>query len=209
MKVADGASASRTPGLVEIPARRGMALRVNAGRLIRVINTHGKQVVDTWALNARDPGEHLSMEHTRAFLRRLAPRRGDRLVTNHRRAILTLEEDTTPGIHDTLIAACDRYRYEQLGVSGHHDSCADNFAAALRELGEAVVPTPCPLNLFMNIPVRADGAVDFCAPVSDAGQYVALRAEMDAIVVLSACPQDLLPINGERMTPMPVHVDIV
>ena len=28
------------------------------------------------------------------------------------------------------------------------------------------------------------------------GQYVTLRAEMDLILALSACPQDLLPVNG-------------
>jgi hypothetical protein len=191
-----------------IPARRGKAIRVPAGSLVTVINTHGKQVVDTWALNAEDTSEHMSMEHTRVSLRRLTPRQGDLLVTNHRRAILLLEEDTTPGIHDTLIAACDRYRYEQLGAVGHHDNCTDNFAAALRELHHGVVATPCPLNLFMNIPVGADGVVEFRAPVSDAGQYVALRTRMDAILVFSACPMDLSPINGEQRTPMEVHLRV-
>jgi uncharacterized protein YcgI (DUF1989 family) len=189
-----------------VPARRGKAIRVPAGSLVRVINTHGKQVVDTWALNADDSGEHMSMEHTRAYLRKLSPGRGDALVTNHRRPILSLEEDTTPGVHDTLIAACDRYRYEQLGVVGYHDNCTDNFAAALRELGATVLTTPAPLNLFMNIPIAADGGVEFRAPLSDAGQFVGLRVHMDAILVFSACPQDLLPVNGEHMTPTEVHL---
>jgi len=30
---------------------------------------------------------------------------------------------------------------------------------------------------------------------------VTLRAEMDVIVVLSACPQDITPINGADHTP--------
>jgi uncharacterized protein YcgI (DUF1989 family) len=194
--------------LITVPARRGKAIRISAGSLVRVINTHGKQVVDTWALNARDSGEHMSMEHTRAYLRKLSPRRGDALVTNHRRPILSLEEDTTPGVHDTLIAACDRYRYEQLGVVGHHDNCADNFAAALRELGTAIIATPAPLNLFMNIPVATDGGVEFRAPVSEAGQFVGLRVHMDAILVFSACPQDLLPVNGEHMKPAEIHLAV-
>ena len=35
-----------------IPARRGKAARVSRGQTVRVVNTHGEQVVDTWAFNA-------------------------------------------------------------------------------------------------------------------------------------------------------------
>ena len=49
------------------------------------------------------------MEHTRTSISRLVPKVGDDvLVTNDRRPILTLIKDTSPGIQDTLIAACDR-----------------------------------------------------------------------------------------------------
>jgi hypothetical protein len=194
--------------VVLVPARRGRAVRVRAGDLVKVVNTHGTQVVDTWALCDGDFTEHLSMEHTRAALRKINPRQGDVLVTNHRRAILALEEDTTPGVHDTLIAACDRYRYQQLGVDVGHDNCADNFAAALREFGYVPPAHPAPLNLFMNIPMHADGRVEFRPPLSSAGQYVALRAQLDAVLVFSACPQDLLPVNGELMRPTEVQLVI-
>ncbi len=58
--------------------------------------------------------------------------------------------------------------------------------------------TPSPLNLFMNVPWRADGNLTFKRPTSEAGQHVSLRAEMALIIVLSACPQDMNAINGER-----------
>jgi uncharacterized protein YcgI (DUF1989 family) len=148
------------------------------------------------------------MEHSRVSLGGIFPKIGSVFVTNRRRPILTVVEDTSGGVHDTLIAACDRYRYQQLGVSGYHDNCADNFAAALRELKLQPVAIPSPLNLFMNIPVGADGRVEFRAPLSEPGQYVSLRVHMDAVLVFSACPQDLLPVNGERMTPTEVHLGI-
>lgn len=50
------------------------------------------------------------MEHTRPSIRRLVPCVGDSLLTNQRRPILTVLEDTC-GVHDTLMAACDVYRY--------------------------------------------------------------------------------------------------
>src|SRR5882757_2369220 len=102
--------------LIEIPARRGKAALVVAGQVITVVNTHGEQVVDTWAFNRADLGEFMSNEHTRAHSLHLVPRPGAVLRTNKRRPILTLTEDTSGGIHDTLIAACDRYRYAFLGV---------------------------------------------------------------------------------------------
>ena len=194
--------------VIRIPARGGKAVRVASGALVKIINTHGTQVVDTWALNADDCTERMSMEHTRAFLKKVNPRRGDMLVTNRRRPIASIEADTTPGVHDTLIAACDPHRYRQLGVLGHHDNCSDNFAAALRETGIQPLETPAPLNLFMNIPIGADGQVEFRAPLSLAGQYVALRVHMDAILVFSACPQDLVPVNGTEMSPKDVHFSV-
>jgi uncharacterized protein len=192
--------------LVRIPARSGVAVELAKGMTIKVINTHGHQVIDTWAFNRDDITESMSMEHSRTSMLKLMPRVGDTFVTNRRRAVLTLTDDTTPGIHDTLIAACDRYRYRQLGVERHHENCTDNLAIALARVGLKALETPCPLNLFMNVPFDADGRLDFAPPTSQAGQYVALRAEMDLVLVMSACPQDVTAVNG--MAPADAHYSI-
>lgn len=194
--------------LVTIPARHGKAARVREGQRIIVINTHGEQVVDTWAFNAADLGEFMSMEHSRAAMQKIIPEVGDVFVTNHRRPILEVVADTTPGIHDTLLAACDRYRYEGLGCQGYHDNCTDNLAAGLRELGHVPPETPSPLNLFMNIPVIDGRRVEFLPPVSRPGQSITLRAKMDLIIAFSACPQDVLPINGLARKPTEAHFRI-
>lgn len=195
--------------LITIPARRGKAQRVEAGQVIRIINTHGQQVVDTWAFAARDLAELMSMEHSRAAMRKIVPEVGDVFVTNRRRPILEVIEDTTPGVHDTLIAACDRYRYEQLGCAGYHDNCTDNLAAALRELGVASPETPAPLNLFMNIPVIDGRRLAFQPPVCRPGQFIAFRAAMDLVIAFSACPQDIIPINGADCRPTEAHFTVL
>ena len=185
-------------GVIEIPARRGKAVRVQRGQHVKVINTHGTQVVDTWAFNAEALHEFMSMEHTRPHIGHIMPKVGDHLYTNQRRPILTLLEDTSPGIHDTIIAACDRYRYKFLGVEGYHDNCTDNLFAAMAELGLTPPEVPSPLNLWMHIPVAADGSIDFKPTVARPGDYVLLRAELPVIMAFSACPQDILPINSTR-----------
>ena len=195
--------------VVTIPARKGKAVPVEAGQRVKVINTHGQQVVDTWAFSRDSLTEFMSMEHTRTALASIMPRVGDSLVTNRRRPILTLLEDTTPGIHDTLLAACDRYRYQLLGCAEYHDNCTDNLATALAELGLTPPETPSPLNLFMNIPVKSQGTLSFEPLLSQPGDHVLFRADMDCVVAFSACPQDMLPINGVACTPTEAHLQVL
>lgn len=164
--------------------------------MVKVINTYGSQVVDFWAFNSEDLGEFMSMEHTRAALERTIPRVGDGMLTNKRRRILTITEDTSPGIHDTLIASCDVYRYELLGHKGYHDNCTDNLANVLKMLGLERVAHPCPFNIFMNIPVSEDSSLAFKPSLTRPGDAITFRMEMDAVVAFSACPQDIVPING-------------
>ena len=194
---------------ITIPARRGRAARVAKGRSVTVINTHGSQVVDTWAFAAADIAEFMSMEHSRAAFRHVTPRIGDSFVTNRRRPILTVLADATPGVHDTLIAACDLFRYRDLGVPGYHDNCADNLRLALAAIGLEVGDVPQPLNLWMNIPVDAGAAIRWLPPVSAAGDHVVLRAEMDLVAVMSACPQDIIPINGAACRPADLRFEVL
>jgi uncharacterized protein YcgI (DUF1989 family) len=191
-----------------VPAREGRAVRLSKGQSISVINTHGTQVCDFWAFRASNLSELLSWEHARGGLNRIAPKVGDALLTNRRRPILTLTEDTSPGVHDTLIAACDLFRYVNLGVDAYHDNCADNLRMALAAIGMRTMEVPQPFNIWMNIPVRADGSIDWLPTVSKAGARVTLRAEMDCIIVMSACPQDMVPINGPDMKPVDVYFQV-
>jgi uncharacterized protein len=179
-----------------LPAREGIAVPLRAGERLRITNHEGGQVVDMWALAAEDPSEYLSMAHTRVALLRLVPRTGDGLYSSHRRPLLTLVEDTSPGVHDTLIPSCDPERYRLLGAEPEHASCVENFHRALAALGVEVDRAPSPLNLFMNVAWLQDGALAFLPSPAQAGDYVTLRAEADVTVVLSACPQDMNPINA-------------
>jgi uncharacterized protein YcgI (DUF1989 family) len=79
----------------------------------------------------------------------------------------------------------------------------------MKALGLENPETPSPLNLFMNIPVKADYVCSFDPPVSTPGSFITLRAEMDCIVAFSACPQDMLPINGKGMKPTEAHFEIL
>ncbi|KAF2113286.1 hypothetical protein BDV96DRAFT_496446 [Lophiotrema nucula] len=250
--------------LQTVPARRGAATLLKQGQAIKIINTHGNQVVDTWAFalpsstvsisdisaplypnatsdspskyssvanNAASAPEYMSMCHTRATLLKLTPEAGDSLVSQKRAPMVKLREDTSPGVHDTLIAACDRWRYSELGVDGYHESCTDNCWDALASLTSSFSTSdaetkegleglqaalggrvPDPFNLFMNIPVTQTGegakrGVSFEEPKTKAGDYVVLEALRDVVIVMSACPQDVLTINGKN--PVDAHFQVL
>jgi hypothetical protein len=184
-----------------IKARTGKAVRVAAGQRIKVINLHGTQVVDTWALSADDVSEYLSVEQTRRMAFKLSPTAGDMLYSNRRDEMIAIEEDTGSATHDTLIAACDKWVYLKAGRSDDHPSCQGNFRAALAEIGvEARSIVPNPLNLWMNIPVTPNGDLSLEPPLSKPGDHVTFAPKRDVIMVFSACPADTTDINGKDRT---------
>jgi uncharacterized protein YcgI (DUF1989 family) len=170
--------------------------------------------------------EYLSLPHTRAFSHKLVPEVNDELLTNLRNPIITLVEDTSPGAHDTLTAACDANLYTALGVDqpAEHGSCAENLVLALKELNEGaglqgtraigaditVNIAPTPLHLFMNAPIdvsnldKTDGAgakgalLKVDEPKAKKRDFVRFRADRDVVLVFSACPMEVGKQNGGR-----------
>ncbi|CAN9280934.1 unnamed protein product [Alternaria alternata] len=176
--------------------------------------------------SSQPPMEYLSLPHTRASSHKLVPEVDDELLTNLRNPIVTLIEDTSPGGHDTLTAACDANQYASLGVDkpAEHGSCAENLVLALKEINEtaglkgpkavgadiSVNIAPTPLHLFMNAPLQSEGSdqtdgagtkgvtlrVD--EPKGKKRCFVRFRAERDVVIVFSACPMDVGKQNGGR-----------
>jgi uncharacterized protein len=191
---------------IDVPAREGRAFRVAAGAAFRVIDPQGAQAGDLWAYVADDPREYHNAPHTRVETGRLFPRAGEQFWSNRRRPILTLLEDRSPGVHDMLMAACDPERFVRLGAEGPHASCEENLRTALAAEGIADPVVPQPINLFMNIPVSADGTLEQGAARTAPGDFVELRAELDCLLVLSACPQDIVQTNA--LAPGPLAIEL-
>jgi uncharacterized protein len=193
----------------QIPGGGSAAIRLAADQAVRLVNTHGSQVVDSWCLAAADTSEYLSVEHTRRMLGRLFPREGDQLFSNRRNPLLRIERDTSRCQHDMLLACCDSWLYRFYGCRAGHANCHDNFLAALAAHAARPAHVPNPVNFWMNVPVADNERIELRAPVSKAGDYLVLRAVVDSYVVFSACPMDVTPVNGESRTPLAVHFEIL
>ncbi|WP_331252099.1 urea carboxylase-associated family protein [Ruegeria lacuscaerulensis] len=185
----------------KIPARCGIAVRLARGQVLNIVNPSGHQVCDFFAFAAENLNEHLSMPHLHTSIASIFPKVGDALVSNQRRSLLTIVADTSPGVHDTVIACCDHARYRELECEGYHDNCADNLRMALIAIGLKAPLIPAPFNIWMNVPLKPDGSTSFETPVARAGDRISLRAEADLVAVMSACPQDMTPVNGEGVAP--------
>ena len=189
-----------------IPAAHARMWRMRAGQRVTITQTQGSQVGDFIAFNAADLTEFLSVSHTRRCINRYLVTTGHVLHTNRREPIVEIVEDTV-GTHDILAAACDPYRYKRdFGVDNHR-SCRMNFVEALAEFKIPDWRVPDPVNLFQNSPVLPDGTYASAASLAKAGDYVTLLARKDLVAACSACPQDLAPTNGGRLSDLRVRLD--
>ena len=197
-----------TPHRISIPAGGARAVRAPAAATIRVVNVAGGQVVDTWAFSSEHPDEHLSMEHSRSATYRLHYAVGDTLVSNRFRPIVTITADTSPGRHDTLHAACSAASNRFYGAATETPNCEENLITALDELGIARTSVPCPWNLYEHARVAPDGTLSDEPATARAGDYVEFRAEMDLIVVCSACPSTVGAISGAGQSPRGAVIEL-
>ncbi len=88
-------------------------------------------------------------------------------------------------------------------------ACRDSYLLALAEhehLGLNKRDLTHNINFFMNVPVTADGELNFADGMSGPGKYVELRAAMDIIVLISNCPQLNNPCNAYNPTPLEILI---
>jgi uncharacterized protein len=184
--------------------------RIGAGETIRIIDLEGNQAADTLFFNAADPSERYSASDTVREQGALYLTAGSKLKTNLNRDILEIVADTC-GRHDTVGGACssesNTVRYDLEKRFMH--SCRDSWMLAIvehEEFGLHKEDIGHNINFFMNVPVTPSGGLEFADGVSAPGKYVELTARMDAIVLISNCPQLNNPCNAYNPTPIEVAI---
>jgi uncharacterized protein YcgI (DUF1989 family) len=173
---------------VEIAPRRGTAFTLARGQVLTVIDPQGQQVADLLAFAQADVREAISNGRTFDYEETIKLGVGNRLWSNRSNPMLTIVEDSV-GCHDFLLTPCSeatfRHFYPDMPV---HRGCFGNLAEALAPYGVEPDAIPTAFNLFMNVPIEAgSGRVSVLPPTSKAGDHIALRAEMDLVIGLTAC----------------------
>ncbi|MDF7776040.1 urea carboxylase-associated family protein [Sphingomonas sp. AOB5] len=189
-----------------IPARSGTAFRLAKGDVLIVIDPQGEQVADLLAFDAEDIDEVISSGRTLDYAETIYLTTGHKLYSNRSRVMLEIVEDTV-GRHDFLLTPCSvdtfLHFYPELPV---HRGCFGNLAAALERFGVTPDRIPTAFNCFMNVPVDGEtGKLKVLPPISKAGDHIALRAERDLIIGLTACSAP--DSNGGTFKPIHYRIE--
>lgn len=175
-------------GTERIAPCSGHALELAAGDELTVIDPFGQQVSDLTAFAREDTDEYLSSGRSIDYAAKLWLSTGDVLYSNRSRPMFTIVEDTC-GRHDFTLTPCSKRMFEKLyGEAEGRPGCEGNLAAALAPYGIGVDRVPIAFNIFMHVAVDATtGAIAVLPPLSRAGDFVRLRAEMPLVVAMTAC----------------------
>lgn len=179
---------SSAPAVERIPPCSGRAVELDAGDMLVVIDPMGQQVSDLTAFSRADMAEYLSSGRSIDYASKLWLTTGDVLYSNRSRAMLTILEDSC-GRHDFTLTPCSKEMFEILyDEKEGRPGCEGNLAAALAPYGITRDRIPIAFNIFMNVSVDGDsGRVAVLPPLSRAGDFIRLRAEMPLVVAMTAC----------------------
>jgi uncharacterized protein len=185
--------------------RTGTAFELKTGQCLTVIDPMGEQVADLLAYNLHDIGEVISSGRTLDYASRIYLTTGDPLYSNRSNVMLRIEKDDVKR-HDFLLTPCSKDTFRIIyGDENPHQGCFGNLASALAPWGVAEDQIPTAFNCFMNVPINAEtGEISVEPPLSQAGDAISFRAEMDLVIGLTACSA-LQSNNGSFK---PIHYEI-
>jgi uncharacterized protein len=173
---------------VAVPSCSGSVIRVEAGQQLRVVAPEGPQAADVVAFNPQEPRESLCVWLTRHMSGNFG--RASRFYTKLPAGRVMFElGEATEGSFWLSPGRCNRLKYAAQGRT-NHPNCQDILSETLEPYGLGGFDVPEVLNIFMRPVMHTDGTYKFLASPIEPGGYVALNAVMDAVVAVSACPDD-------------------
>ena len=204
---ADARQTALAPGDVVldeyVEARGPWSAVVAAGDVLTIVDLEGNQAVDCLLYAAGDTTARYSAAVTIARQQSIVLTTGSVLRAETGAPLMTVVADEV-GVHDTIGGACSQesntLRYGQHTREQH--ACVENFLIEGSRWGLGKRDLVSNINWFMNVPVDPDGALGIVDGLSAPGKRVALKAEVDTLVLVSNCPQINNPCNGFNPTPV-------
>jgi uncharacterized protein YcgI (DUF1989 family) len=195
-----------------IPPNSGRAFELARGQHLRVAGT---TIADFVAFNRHDLRERFDQARTKTYNSKIWISVGDTLMTKANTPLLLIVADTYAGqgTHDLQKGMCSGRRFQLAAREGRlaeyynrpiapealpDHGCWENLSAALAPWGIPPEDVPSPLNLFQTLHIDpASGRLSNTSIRPRPGTYVEFRAEMDALVAISACPD--LTVGGKAI----------
>lgn len=189
-----------------IPKNSGKTFVVKKGRIIRVT---GESTADFVVFNLRNVKERFDQARTKVDQGKIYVTTGDVLISKYNNVMMTIVKDTYAGTHDMEKGMCSTSFYKKWGdkifaiygatwkklgrkkVVAPKHGCWENLAKALKPYGVAKEDVPSPLNIFQTMVINGKtGSMRYAMTrPKPGGDRMDLRAEMDCLVGISACPE--------------------
>lgn len=188
-----------------IQKNTGMAFSVEQGQVIRIM---GESTADFVVFNLNNVRERFDQARTKVIQGKIYVSTGDVLISKFNNVMMTIVEDTYDGTHDMEKGMCSTSFYQKWGdkvfeiyggtwkkigrkkEAAPDHGCWENLSEALKPWQVPSEDIPSPLNIFQTMVINGKtGTMRYALKRPKAGAHMDLRAEMDCLVGISACPE--------------------
>jgi len=189
-----------------ISKNSGKTFVVKKGQTMRVT---GESTADFVVFNLRNVKERFDQARTKVDQGKIYVTTGDVLISKYNNIMMKIERDTYAGTHDLEKGMCSTSFYKKWGdkifaiygatwkrlgrkkVVAPKHGCWENLAKALKPYKVAKEDVPSPLNIFQTMVINGKtGSMRYAMTrPKPGGDSMDLRAEMDCLVGISACPE--------------------
>lgn len=185
----------------------GWSGEMNKGQIIRISAT---TTVDFVFFKLQNLRERFDQARTKVYNMTLFVTAGHKLMGRNNQHMMTILTDGfKEGTHDLQKGMCSGYRFQlakQEGRLGEYyprqineipdHGCYENLSRALAPCGIIPEDIPSPFNLNQHMKIDGvTGKMEHTQVRPRTGNYMDIRAEMDLLVALSACPD--LAVGGK------------
>ena len=183
----------------------GKAFAVKKGQVMRIT---GQSTADFVVFNLNDVRERFDQARTKVDQGKIYVSTGDVLISKFNSVMMTIVKDTYQGTHDMEKGMCSTSFYRKWGDkifkiyggtwkklgrkrgAAPKHGCWENLAKALKPWKVRKEDVPSPLNIFQTMVINAKtGSMRYAMTRPKPGTHIDLRAEMDCLVGISACPE--------------------
>ncbi|MBI4483190.1 MAG: urea carboxylase-associated family protein [Acidobacteria bacterium] len=194
----------KTKEVADLSYNTGRSFQVKQGQVVRVTGT---ATVDFVAFNLHNLKERFDQARTKTNQGKIFITTGDKLYSKLNAVMMTIVKDgyQGQGTHDLQKGTCSRSRFELVWKLGRwkqtygyeletkdklpDHGCWENLSEALRDWEIAPEDVPSPFNLFQTMKISGEtGSMEHTTIRPMVPTDVDLRAEMDLLIAVSACP---------------------
>lgn len=198
---------------IHVAHNTGWASELKEGQVIRVIAT---TTVDFVCFRRQNLRERFDQARTKVYNMKLFISTGAKIMGRNNQHMMTILADGFKGgTHDLQKGMCSGYRFQLAKQENRlreyyprdikeipDHGCYENLSRALAPYGIIPEDIPSPFNLNQHMKIDGvTGRMEHTQVRPQPGNFMDLRAEMDLLVALSACPD--LAVGGK-----PVDVTI-